>query len=47
MNRFDIRIALLGLGVLLGYGSAIAHWTHGHHHRWHERHDRCEERAKP
>lgn len=38
MTRFRIRIALLGLGVLLGYGSAIAHSGHhkGHHHH------RCE-----
>ena len=48
MTRYNIRIALLGLGVVLGYGSAIAHLAyhrgHDHHHRWHER---CDEKAKP
>ena len=43
MRRYDIRIALLGLGVLFGYGSAIAHFAYGHHH-WHQH---CEERVKP
>jgi hypothetical protein len=36
MNGFNLRITLLALGVLFGYGSAIAHM--GDHHQGH-----CEE----
>ena len=39
MTRYRLRIALLALGVVFGYGSAIAHYTH---HRGHFHH-RCEE----
>ena len=39
MRRFHIRIALLALGVVLGYGSAIAHYGH---HRGHFR-EHCDE----
>lgn len=40
MHGFRIRIALLALGVLFGYGSAIAHAFHArdYHHHHH-----CEE----
>jgi hypothetical protein len=38
MTRFNIRIALLALGVLFGYGSAIAHYGGHRHHS----HHRCE-----
>jgi hypothetical protein len=30
--RYRIKIALLGLGVLLGYGSALGHFYRGHGH---------------
>ena len=41
MIRYRVRVILLALGVLLGYGSAIAHLTgHDWHHRgrcgWHD-----------
>ncbi|HKU43259.1 MAG TPA: hypothetical protein VJR89_34095 [Polyangiales bacterium] len=39
-NGFRIRIALLALGVLFGYGSAIAHFSH---HRDYSRHHHCDE----
>ncbi|HKP60464.1 MAG TPA: hypothetical protein VJV78_27245 [Polyangiales bacterium] len=39
MRGFRIRIALLALGVLLGYGSALAH---SGHHRGHSHHH-CED----
>lgn len=32
MSRFRLRIALLSLGVVLGYGSAIARYYHGPSH---------------
>lgn len=32
MGYFRWRIALLTLGVVLGYGSAIAHFAHWHGH---------------
>ena len=35
MVRYRIRVGLLALGVLLGYGSAIAHFTGHAHHRHH------------
>ena len=40
MFRYRIRITLLALGVVFGYGSAIAHLT-GHSHSWHGRHAAC------
>ncbi len=41
MIRDRVRVVLLALGVLFGYGSAIAHLTgHGWHHHgpcgWHD-----------
>jgi hypothetical protein len=33
MRRFPLRVVLLALGVLFGYGSAFAHM--GHHHGCH------------
>jgi hypothetical protein len=37
MRRPPLRIILLSLGVLFGFGSAIAHslHPHDHHGRWH------------
>lgn len=33
MRRYKLRIVLLSLGVVLGYGSALAHALgHGHGH---------------
>lgn len=37
MRRYRLRIALLTLGVVFGYGSAVAHVLHHHHH--HDHHD--------
>lgn len=46
MRRYHVRVTLLALGVVLGFGSAIArygfgyhfgpdwHHHHGHHHGW-------------
>lgn len=33
-RRVPLRIVLLSLGVLFGFGSAIAHGVHSHDH-WH------------
>ena len=35
-RRIPLRIILLSLGVLFGFGSAIAHSAHGyaHHEHW-------------
>ena len=35
MRRYRLRIVLLSLGVVLGYGSAIAHAIGHHHHHGH------------
>lgn len=35
MRRYRLRIALLSLGVVLGYGHAFAHYRH--HDGWHAR----------
>lgn len=35
MRRVPLRIVLLSLGVVFGFGSAIAHGMHGHNHAWH------------
>jgi hypothetical protein len=44
MTRFQLRIAILALGVVFGYGSAIAHGFHHHDDDWHHHdHDRCAE----
>jgi hypothetical protein len=45
MTRFQIRIVLLALGVVFGYGSAIAHGFGHHADDWHHHHDhdRCTE----
>ena len=52
MRRYPVRVALLTLGVLLGYGSAIAHYGfgyrfghdchhhHAHHGHWDHEHER-------
>lgn len=43
MMRYRFRIALLALGVLFGYGSAIRHFAYGGHGRWHHHmHDHCD-----
>lgn len=34
MSRFHMRIALLSLGVVLGYGSAIARYYRGPSHAY-------------
>jgi hypothetical protein len=37
MRRVPLRVILLSLGVLFGFGSAIGHAVHGHGHRgWHD-----------
>lgn len=54
MFGYRLRVALLALGVLFGFGSAIRHFAYGHGH-WHDRcgshawHDRKppEAAAKP
>ena len=38
-RRVPLRIVLLSLGVLFGFGSAIAHGVHSHHHYGHCHHD--------
>ena len=46
MDRYHLRIVLLGLGVVFGYGSAIAHFVHhrGHDHSFrHHWHEHCDE----
>jgi hypothetical protein len=47
MRRYHFRVTLLTLGVVLGFGSAIARYGFGyrfghdcHHH--HHHHDHCE-----
>jgi hypothetical protein len=37
MRRAPLRVVLLSLGVLFGFGSAIAHAVHSHHSygHWH------------
>jgi hypothetical protein len=52
MRGYRIRIALLALGVLFGYGSAIRHLAYGHHRghcAFHDYadHDTPERPAKP
>jgi hypothetical protein len=32
MMGYRLRVALLALGVVLGYGHAFAHTRHAHHH---------------
>lgn len=48
MRRFRIRVVLLSLGVVLGYGSAIGRAWYGHgwydHHHGH-RHDGCRDQG--
>ena len=43
MTRFRLRIVLLALGVVFGYGSAFVHAYHHHGDAWHHRHGHCEE----
>lgn len=42
MPRVPLRIVLLSLGVVFGFGSAIAHGfhSHGHYRHWQD-HDHC------
>jgi hypothetical protein len=50
MDRYRLRIVLLSLGVLFGFGSAFAHFSgYRHHHRSHHHHADCwdERSAKP
>jgi hypothetical protein len=36
MMRYRLKVTLLTLGVVLGYGSAFAHFAWHHHHPgWH------------
>jgi hypothetical protein len=41
MRGYRFRIALLALGVLFGYGSAIRHLAYGHGHWQHRAHEHC------
>jgi hypothetical protein len=41
MTRYQLRIVLLALGVVFGYGSAIAHGFRHHDTSHHHHHDRC------
>jgi hypothetical protein len=41
MTRYQLRIVLLALGVVFGYGSAIAHGFRHHDGSHHNHHDRC------
>lgn len=43
MSRYHLRLLLLGLGVVFGYGSAIAHF--GHHHGHHHFRKHCDEHS--
>lgn len=43
-RRFPLRIVLLSLGVLWGFGSAFGHAYHGHGHH---RHDHCHHDDRP
>lgn len=52
MRRFRFRVALLTLGVVFGYGSAMMRWTHGpdwrhHHHHCADYDDRDRQPAAP
>jgi hypothetical protein len=43
MNRYRLRIVLLSLGVLFGFGSAFAHFSHAREHGAHwGRHGPCQ-----
>ena len=44
MRRIPLRIVLLSLGVVFGFGSAIAHGMHAHEHyrHWHG-HSHCDD----
>jgi len=49
-RRFPLRIVLLSLGVLFGFGSAIGHAVHGHGHHSHHSgywNDRCHHEDRP
>lgn len=41
MHRTRLRIVLLALGVLVGYGSAFAHHAHHRDHYSHCHHNDC------
>jgi hypothetical protein len=40
MRRYRLRIVLLSLGVLFGFGSAFHHMAHGDHCHHGDHHDR-------
>lgn len=42
MTRYRLRVALLALGVLFGYGSAIRHFAYGHGRWHHHMHEHCD-----
>jgi hypothetical protein len=48
MRRYHVRVTLLTLGVLLGFGSAIARYGFGYrfghdcYHHHHHHHDHCD-----
>lgn len=44
-RRFPLRIVLLSLGVLFGFGSAIGHSVHGYSH--HSHHGHCHHDDRP
>jgi hypothetical protein len=44
MLRYRLKIFLLSLGVVAGYGSALAHHFYGH--AWHQR-DFCAQHEQP
>ena len=49
MRRVPLRIVLLSLGVVFGFGSAIAHGFHSHDHHyrhWHDDRCACERNCK-
>jgi hypothetical protein len=41
MGRYRLRIVLLSLGVVLGYGSAVAHFMHWHGYGYGYGHGHC------
>lgn len=51
MRHYRLKVILLSLGVLVGYGAAAgrAFYWHEHGHRWYggqgHRHDRCHDHA--
>ena len=40
MRAYPLRVVLLSLGVLFGFGSGFAHLSHGHRHHHCHAHER-------